>query len=130
MRWRRMPMAICMSASIQRAARTGRYCASPCNFQIIALLRGTSQCVRPFSYNVIITEGFRMNRGVLIGLILLVIGAGAGAGAMWYILGGEGTPSQPISAPTLSLEVTEEVNTAATEVAQLRSDIDAALGSD
>jgi polyisoprenoid-binding protein YceI len=71
-----------------------------------------------------------MNRGVLIGLILLVIGAGVGAGAMWYILGGEGTPSQPISAPTLSLEVTEEVNTAATEVAQLRSDIDAALGSD
>lgn len=71
-----------------------------------------------------------MNRGVLIGLIMLVIGAGVGAGAMWYILGGEGTPSEPISAPTLSLDVTEEVNTAATEVAQLRTDIDAALGGD
>jgi polyisoprenoid-binding protein YceI len=71
-----------------------------------------------------------MNRGILIGLILLVIGAGVGAGAMWYILGGEGTPSGPTSAPTLSLDTTEEVNTAATEVAQLRSDIDAALGGD
>lgn len=70
-----------------------------------------------------------MNRGVLIGLILLVVGAGLGAGGMWWVLGGAGTPSEPISAPTLSLDVTEEVDTAATEVAQLRSAIDAALGS-
>jgi polyisoprenoid-binding protein YceI len=71
-----------------------------------------------------------MNRGILIGLILLVIGAGLGAGGMWWVLGGSGTPSEPISAPTLSLDTTEEVNTAATEVAQLRSDIDDALGGD
>ena len=71
-----------------------------------------------------------MNRGVLIALIMLVIGAGVGAGAMWYILGGQGTPSGPTVAATLSLDTAEEGNTAATEVSQLRSDIDSALGAD
>lgn len=69
-----------------------------------------------------------MNRGILIGLILLIIGAGAGAGVTWWLLGGAGTPSGPISAPTLSLDMTEEADPAATEIAQLRAEIDAALG--
>lgn len=72
-----------------------------------------------------------MNRGTLIvGLVLLAIGAAAGAGGMWWVLGGSAEPSEPISAPTLSLDATEEVDVSATEIAQLRANIDGVLGID
>ncbi len=70
-----------------------------------------------------------MRRGtILLALILLGVGAAAGAGGMWWVLGGSAEPSEPISAPTLSLDETEEVDASATEIAQLRASIDEVLG--
>ncbi|MAS35283.1 MAG: hypothetical protein CL610_14820 [Anaerolineaceae bacterium] len=72
-----------------------------------------------------------MNRGtIILAVVALLIGGALGAGVMWMALGGDATPSEPISAPTLSLDVTEEVDQAATEVSQLRADIDDALGAE
>lgn len=74
-----------------------------------------------------------MNRNnlLILGIVLLGLGAAIGAGAMWWVLGSNAEPSQPISAPTLSLEEeTDEPDASGTEIAALRAAIDEALGQE
>ncbi len=64
---------------------------------------------------------------IIVGLVMLGIGAAAGTfGYIWFV-GGSGEASQPISAPTLSLDATAAPDPVATQIAQLDTKLDAIL---
>ena len=64
---------------------------------------------------------------IIVGLVMFGIGAAAGTlGYIWFI-GGSGEASEPISAPTLSLDATDAPDPFATQVAQLDTKLDDVL---
>ena len=64
---------------------------------------------------------------ILVSLVMLGIGAAAGTMGYIWIVGGSGEASQPISAPTLSLDMTSAADPVATQIAQLDSKLDEVL---
>lgn len=74
-----------------------------------------------------------MGRGtlIIIGLVLLGIGLAAGAGGMWLAMTNPIGASEPITAPTLSLDTDDSGDTSAveTQVAQLSDKLDEVLAA-
>lgn len=70
-----------------------------------------------------------MGRGtvILIALISLSIGVALGVLGITWFVGGSGEPSEPISAPTLSLDPTVDPNAVVTQVASLDSKLNDVL---
>jgi polyisoprenoid-binding protein YceI len=73
-----------------------------------------------------------MSRPVVIGTVIAAFILGAMVGVVVYIwtVGGSGEPSEPISAPTLSLDATDNaLDTVGAELAHVQADV-ASLGTD